>query len=129
MSVFSDRPPATWIAANELAFAVWDGFPVSPGHALVITKRVVPSWFDATVEERTAVTELIDVVRSRIEREHAPDGYNVGFNAGTAAGQTVMHLHVHVIPRYVGDVAEPAGGIRHVIPSKGNYLAEASREQ
>jgi len=107
---------------NELAFAIEDGFPVTPGHTLVIAKRVVATWFDATTEEQTALMALVAVVRDRLDqRSPKPDGYNVGFNAGEAAGQTVMHLHVHVIPRYRGDMDDPRGGVRHVIPSKGNY--------
>ncbi len=129
MSLFLAVLPATWVASNDLAFAIRDAFPVSPGHTLVITRRVVPDWFSATADERAAVMALVEHVKA--ERDHAeprPDGYNVGFNAGEAAGQTVMHLHVHVIPRYRGDVLDPRGGVRHVIPSKGNYLAPPSAE-
>jgi diadenosine tetraphosphate (Ap4A) HIT family hydrolase len=128
MSLFLDKPESDWIASNALTFAIHDAFPVAPGHALVITKRVIPSWFEATPEERIALFELIDVVKAHIDREHGPDGYNVGFNAGAAAGQTVMHLHIHVIPRFRGDVDDPRGGVRHVIPSKGNYLRERPDE-
>ena len=122
---FLERPEKDWVASNELAFAIADGFPVSPGHTLVITRRVVPTWFDATQEEQAAVMGLANSVRELLMESLTPmpDGFNVGFNAGDAAGQTVPHLHVHVIPRYHGDVADPRGGVRHVIPSKGNYLA------
>jgi diadenosine tetraphosphate (Ap4A) HIT family hydrolase len=83
----------------------------------------VASWFEATDEERAALNEAIDIARQAIEAAgHRPDGYNIGINVGGAAGQTVPHLHVHVIPRYRGDVEDPTGGVRHVIPSKGNYL-------
>lgn len=95
------------------------------GHALVVPKRVVATWFEATREERIAIMDLIDEVKGRLDAEHTPDGYNIGINAGEAAGQTVMHLHVHVIPRYRGDVEDPRGGVRHVIPGKGNYLEDA----
>lgn len=99
---------------------------MSPGHTLVVTRRHIPDWFSATDEERTAIVHLVEQVKCDLDAASPrPDGYNVGFNAGEAAGQTVMHLHVHVIPRYRGDVPDPRGGIRHVIPSKGNYLAPA----
>ena len=114
-SPFLQRDPAEWIASNDLAFAIPDLFPVSPGHTLVITKRPVPTWFDATRYEQLAMIDLIDEVKRIIDRRSpAPAGYNVGFNAGVAAGQSVLHAHVHVIPRYAGDVPDPAGGIRNV---------------
>lgn len=123
MSVFLQIPESSWIASNVRAFAIADGFPVTPGHTLVITRRVVPDWFAATPEERADVLALIDEVKAKLDaRAPRPDGYNVGFNAGEAAGQTVPHLHVHVIPRYRGDMDDPRGGVRHVIPSRGNYL-------
>lgn len=125
MSIFSDLPEASWVAANTHAFAVRDRHPVSPGHTLIITRRAtVRDWFEASEDERRELLALVDVVKAELDRgEPRPDGYNVGFNAGEAAGQTVMHLHLHVIPRYAGDVADPRGGIRHVIPGRGNYLA------
>lgn len=106
---------------SDLAFALWDGFPVSEGHALVIPRRHVASWFDTTPAEREAIFELVDRVRETILERHAPQGFNVGINVGEAAGQTVFHLHVHVIPRYHGDVADPTGGVRYVIPERANY--------
>jgi diadenosine tetraphosphate (Ap4A) HIT family hydrolase len=124
-SPFLEVPPAAWMAANRLAFAIWDSFPVSPGHALVIPRRLISSWWEATDEERHDLIALIDEVRKEIKHRFAPDGFNVGFNAGAAAGQTVPHLHLHVIPRYGGDVDDPRGGIRHVMPGKGNYLTDA----
>ena len=122
-SPFFDIPRAEWVASNRSAFAVWDSYPVSPGHALVITRRQISQWWDASAEERDDLMALVDEVHSHIEQHHAPDGFNVGFNAGDAAGQTIDHLHVHVIPRYHGDVPDPRGGIRNVIPARGNYLA------
>lgn len=121
VSVFSDIPEARWVAANGLAFAFRDNFPVAPGHTLVVTRRVIADWFAATVDEQRAILELIDEVKRQLDAELHPDGYNVGFNAGVAAGQTVMHLHVHVIPRYAGDLDDPRGGIRWVIPAKAKY--------
>jgi diadenosine tetraphosphate (Ap4A) HIT family hydrolase len=124
-SPFLQLPATDWIASNRLAFAIPDGFPVSRGHTLIVTKRLVATWFDATREERLAIVDLIEEVTAALDRRSPrPDGYNVGFNAGAAAGQTVMHLHVHVIPRYAGDVPDPRGGIRHVIPGLGTYLAK-----
>jgi superfamily II DNA or RNA helicase/diadenosine tetraphosphate (Ap4A) HIT family hydrolase len=110
------------VAANDLAFAFRDRFPVSPGHTLVVTRRHVPDFFGCTPQERAALFELVDRVKADLDRELRPDAYNVGFNSGEAAGQTVMHVHVHVIPRFRGDVEEPGGGIRHVLPDKANYL-------
>jgi len=106
---------------NPLAIALSDGFPVSAGHALVVPKRHVADWFDTSPDERLAILELVDEVKRRIDREHEPDGYNVGINIGEAAGQTIFHLHVHVIPRYKGDVDDPRGGIRYVLPDKARY--------
>jgi diadenosine tetraphosphate (Ap4A) HIT family hydrolase len=121
-SPFLERPRADCVASNSLAFAIRDAYPVSRGHTLVVPFRLIATWFDASKEEKAAIIELIDSVRAQLDAEFHPDGYNVGFNVGEAAGQTVMHLHVHVIPRYRGDVADPRGGVRHVIPGKGNYL-------
>ena len=122
-SPFLERPASAHVARNALAFAIRDAFPVSPGHTLVVPFRLVPTFFDATPEEQAAVLELVRVVKGQLDAlDPRPDGYNVGFNAGVAAGQTVMHLHVHVIPRYAGDVPDPRGGVRYVIPAKANYL-------
>lgn len=102
---------------------LWDAFPVSPGHALVIPKRHIATWFDATPEERAALSEATELARRKILETHDPQGFNIGINAGAAAGQTIFHLHVHVIPRYAGDVDDPRGGVRGVIPGRQNYLA------
>lgn len=126
VSVFLTIGREHWVGENELAFAIRDRYPVAPGHTLIITKRVTPTWFDATSDEQRAIFEIVDQVKTDLDAEFSPDAYNVGFNAGAAAGQTVDHLHVHVIPRYVGDMADPRGGVRHVIPHKGNYLAGPS---
>lgn len=123
-SPFLEAPSSSWVARNDRAFALRDRFPVSPGHTLVIPRRLVATWFDATPEEHAAIFALVDEVKRQIDAELHPDGYNIGINAGEAAGQTVMHLHVHVIPRFRGDVDDPRGGVRHVIPGKGNYLAQ-----
>ena len=120
-SPFLDRPCSEYIAENELAFAIPDAFPVSPGHTLVVPRRIVTTWFEATNAEQAAILALVREVRNHLDRTFHPDGYNVGFNAGEAAGQTVLHLHVHVIPRYRGDVPDPRGGIRWVLPEHADY--------
>jgi diadenosine tetraphosphate (Ap4A) HIT family hydrolase len=101
--------------------ALWDAFPVSPGHALIVPARHVASWFDATAAERAEMVELIASARASVLRDRSPDGWNVGMNLGAAAGQTVMHLHVHLIPRHAGDVADPRGGVRWVVPARADY--------
>lgn len=122
---FLEVTNSTWLVSNDVAFALFDNFPVTPGHVLIVTRRVVATWFEATQSEQSALMSLVNEVKSILDErlKPKPDGYNVGFNAGEAAGQTVPHLHIHVIPRYRGDVADPRGGIRNVIPGKGNYLA------
>jgi diadenosine tetraphosphate (Ap4A) HIT family hydrolase len=122
-SVFSERPPSEHVASNELAFAIRDAFPLSPGHSLVVPFREVATWFDASADEKKAILDLVDILKRQLDEEFRPHGYNVGFNAGAAAGQTVMHLHVHVIPRYIGDVSDPRGGVRWVLPGKAAYWA------
>jgi len=124
-SPFAEVPPAAWLVENRSAFAIADADPVSEGHALVVPRRLIATWWEASPDERHDLMDLVDEVKALLDERHQPDGYNVGFNAGAAAGQTVGHLHLHVIPRYAGDVADPRGGIRHVIPGKGNYLAPA----
>jgi superfamily II DNA or RNA helicase/diadenosine tetraphosphate (Ap4A) HIT family hydrolase len=105
---------------------LWDAFPVAQGHALLVTRRHIASWFDSTSDEQRELLEALTVAKREIEASRAPDGYNIGINIGPAAGQTVVHLHIHVIPRYAGDVADPRGGVRHVIPLRANYLHSAS---
>jgi ATP adenylyltransferase len=108
-------------------FGLWDAYPVSPGHALLIPRRHIPTWFEATSEEHVALISAIDQAKAAIEKNHQPDGYNIGINCGAAAGQTVFHLHVHLIPRYQGDVGDPRGGVRHIIAHKANYLSAVSQ--
>jgi ATP adenylyltransferase len=106
---------------DNLIRALWDGFPVSPGHALVVPRRHVANWFDASLEEQAALMRGLDVARARILERYQPDGFNIGINVGEAAGQTVFHLHLHLIPRYKGDVPDPRGGVRCVIPARARY--------
>lgn len=122
VSEFGEVDEAAWIASNDLAFAVRDAHPVTPGHVLVVLRRPVAKWWDATAREQRALFDLVEIVKRRLDAEFSPDGYNIGFNSGAAAGQTIDQLHIHVIPRREGDVDDPRGGIRHVIPGKGNYL-------
>lgn len=109
------------VAKNDLCYARWDRYPVSKGHLLVIPFRHIPDFFSMTPEERGAVLALVTNCKEDIEENFTPAGYNIGFNVGVAAGQTVMHCHCHVIPRYVGDVKEPRGGVRGVVPGKRGY--------
>jgi diadenosine tetraphosphate (Ap4A) HIT family hydrolase len=109
------------VIENEHAFSIQDRHPVSPGHSLIIPKKHVSTVFELPVEEYRACFDLIRTVREHLEREHRPDGFNIGVNCGSVAGQTVPHAHVHLIPRYAGDVSRPRGGVRNVIPGKGDY--------
>jgi diadenosine tetraphosphate (Ap4A) HIT family hydrolase len=113
--------PSQAVLQNGLSFALIDKFPVAPGHMLLIPRRHVRDWFDTTVEERRDLLALADEARARLIRERRPDGFNLGVNVGEAAGQTVFHVHLHLIPRYKGDVSNPRGGVRGVIPSRQNY--------
>ena len=119
---FCSLSPDRVLMENELAYAVNDQYPVTEGHALVIPKRHTENYFSLTKDELLACDELIRDVRGLVERtDSMVEGFNIGMNAGAAAGQTVFHCHIHVIPRRVGDVDDPRGGIRHLIPGKGNY--------
>jgi ATP adenylyltransferase len=113
-----DRPSLT---QTELSFALLDSFPVSNGHALVMPKRHVISIWDMTTDEYTDAFNLIRQVKDILQKKFEPQGFNIGVNCGEAAGQTVFHAHIHVIPRYKGDVPNPRGGVRNIIPGKGNY--------
>ncbi len=109
-----------------LVIGFYDRFPASPRHVLLVTRRHVGGWLNASDEERVALIRATEAAMVRIESElgPVPDGYNIGVNSGRAAGQTVMHLHVHVIPRFAGDVHDPRGGIRGAIPHKRVYSGE-----
>lgn len=120
------------ILFNDYAMAIYDGFPVTPGHTLIVPKRHISSFFDATKEEQTALFDLLAEMRQlllnplrppfdNVGSLTVPDGFNIGINDGTAAGQTVMHMHIHLIPRYAGDTSDPRGGVRWIMPEKAPY--------
>jgi diadenosine tetraphosphate (Ap4A) HIT family hydrolase len=112
------------VMENELCFAIYDKFPVNPGHTLIIPKRHFPDYFSATMDEKIAIINLIEEVKQLLDTKFTPDGYNLGVNIGELAGQTIFHVHYHVIPRYQGDIENPRGGVRGVIPSKRMYKNE-----
>ena len=118
---FCYLPPERIIDSNELALVIRDGFPVSKGHTLIIPKRHVGSWFDTSADERIALFILLDQAKLILDHEFKPDSFNIGINDGVAAGQTVPHLHIHLIPRYKGDQNDPRGGVRWIIPDKAKY--------
>ena len=118
---FCSVGPALWIASNALAFALRDVFPVTPLHTLILPRRHVADYFGLTAGEREACAELIHQLRAAILTEDpAVEGFNIGMNVGEVAGQTLFHSHIHLIPRRAGDVEDPRGGVRMVIPGQGN---------
>ncbi len=114
------------MVANELAAAFPDGFPLTPGHTLVVPRRHEPDYFALTHDEQTAVWNLVNAMRDRLASEHRPGGFNLGVNVGVAGGQTVGHAHIHLIPRYAGDVDDPRGGIRWIIPARARYWEQGA---
>lgn len=123
--------PEGVIVENNFVYGKFDKFPVTKGHALVIPKRHVLSFFELREEELQELYDALCRLKEKIDKEHHPDGYNVGINDGEAAGRTIHHLHVHLIPRYKGDVEAPAGGVRHIVPGKGSCQREdtAARDE
>ena len=109
------------VATNDLAVAVRDEYPVSPGHTLIVPRRHSGSFFAISAEERRAMLDLLDAAKAALDTEFHPAGYNIGINDGAAAGQTVAHLHMHLIPRYEGDRPDPRGGVRWILPDKAKY--------
>jgi diadenosine tetraphosphate (Ap4A) HIT family hydrolase len=126
---FCSLQSAQIVAEHPLALAFRDRSPLSKGHSLVIPRRHVISFFDCTAEERAAMLVLLDEIRTGLDREYAPDGYNIGLNNGVAAGQTVMHAHMHLIPRYTGDSADPRGGVRWILPEKAAYWRSEQQDE
>jgi len=118
---FCTLPRERLVFESELAFVIRDGFPVSPGHTLVVPRRHVGSFFEITTDEQAAMLKLLKLARIELGHQFEPAGYNIGINDGHAAGQTIAHLHIHLIPRYEGDRDDPRGGVRWVLPEKAAY--------
>ncbi|MBU6272361.1 MAG: HIT domain-containing protein [Betaproteobacteria bacterium] len=107
--------------STPLALALRDAYPISPGHTLIIPRRHIASFFELAAEERADLLTLLDQARAGLDAEFHPDAYNIGINDGPAAGQTIGHLHIHLIPRYTGDQPDPRGGVRWIFPDKADY--------
>lgn len=118
---FTNPVRHTIIAQNDIAYSSWDPNPVTKGHAIIVPKKHIVSFFNLSDEELTSLYAIAKSTQETILTEHNPDGFNIGINDGEAAGRSVHHLHVHIIPRYTGDVENPRGGVRHIIPGKGSY--------
>ena len=123
MKDFSEITEDRIIYKSKYYFIIKDGYPVSPGHLLIISKAVRKDFFELSFHEKNELPSIIDEAKKLIETEYNPDGYNIGMNCGASAGQTVFHFHCHVIPRYIGDMENPRGGVRHCVSGKGHYLA------
>lgn len=121
MKDFTQIPQDRIIYKDQYFFIIEDIFPVNPGHLLIITNTVREDYFALTQEEQQALPKAIEAAKQIVLNKYNPDGFNIGMNCGATAGQTVFHFHCHLIPRYNGDMENPRGGVRHVIPSKGNY--------
>ncbi len=119
--IFCQIPKEEIVAESDLCLAFYDQFPVSLGHLLIIPKRHVADYFDLTEDEVKAMHAMLFDLKKVIEEVYKPDGFNIGVNVGEAAGQSIFHVHMHLIPRYEGDVEYPRGGVRGVIPEKQNY--------
>ncbi|MDQ0216133.1 diadenosine tetraphosphate (Ap4A) HIT family hydrolase [Oikeobacillus pervagus] len=118
---FCNQEQLIILLENQWALAFFDRFPVSRGHLLIIPKRHVSDFFDTTLEERMAMNDLMEKGKKLLDQKYEPHGYNIGINCGGAAGQTIFHVHLHLIPRYDGDMLDPSGGVRGVIPWKQKY--------
>jgi diadenosine tetraphosphate (Ap4A) HIT family hydrolase len=110
--------PDMVLLEDEQAYVRFDNNSLARGHVLVVPRRHVASFFDMTWDEKTSVLALLDRAKGQIETEFKPDGYNIGVNVGRAGGQSRMHVHLHLIPRYTGDVTDPRGGVRCVLANK-----------
>lgn len=113
-----------YVLENDKCYAVFDKMPVNDGHMLIIAKCHVQDFFDLTKEERDAMFDLVSDAKKLLDAKYKPDGYNVGVNCGQTAGQSVPHVHIHLIPRYTGDTEAPLGGVRGVIPEKMGYTVK-----
>ncbi len=121
---FCTLPSSRVIDSSQHGLVIRDGYPISPGHSLVIPRRHTGSFFDLSAEERTDLLTLLDRAKAVADAEFSPDGYNIGVNDGAAAGQTVPHLHIHLIPRYNDDCPDPRGGVRWIVPNKADYWSK-----
>ena len=118
---FCEPDPERVLHSDSLAKIINDGYPISPGHMLIIPCAHHATIFDAPPEHQAHIFGLINEAKEIIYRSFTPDGFNIGINSGKAAGQTIPHAHIHVIPRYIGDVKDPRGGVRWIIPTKARY--------
>lgn len=118
---FCHLDPGRILTEDKLTVAYRDGFPVSVGHTLIIPRRHVTTLFETTEAEQAALLKSLAATKYLLDKQHRPDGYNIGINHGPAGGQTVPHLHIHLIPRYSGDTADPRGGVRWVLPDRAKY--------
>jgi diadenosine tetraphosphate (Ap4A) HIT family hydrolase len=118
---FCSLPPDRILLSSANAIALRDAYPISPGHTLIVPRRHVGSFFEATAQERAELLALLDEAKLELDAQFSPAAFNIGINDGPAAGQTVSHLHIHLIPRYVGDRTDPRGGVRWIIPDKADY--------
>ena len=118
---FCDQTKEETVLSNDLAYVRLDKYPVNKGHSLIIPIRHIASIFEASTQELKALWAMVDQGKALLERKYSPNGFNIGINDGKAAGQSITHLHIHLIPRYLGDVQEPLGGVRGVIPGMQKY--------
>ena len=120
--LFCNIPQERIVLENDLAYVARDGYPVTEMHSMIIPKRHIRDYFDLTTDELLACDQLIRSLKEEISNsDSSVDGFNIGMNSGESAGQTIFHCHIHFIPRRTGDVENPRGGVRHIIPGKGDY--------
>jgi diadenosine tetraphosphate (Ap4A) HIT family hydrolase len=126
LPAFGDIEPSRVLASDDLFAVIQDKFPISPGHALIIARRPVARLQELTPGEKNRLLVWIDWTQQHLTSnlKPSPDAFNIGLNDGQAAGQTIAQFHFHIIPRYTGDVPDPRGGIRHIIPTKARYWQE-----
>ena len=123
--VFSHVPDERVVHESINWLVIRDGYPVSPGHTLILPQRHIKDYFDINTSEHAELPSVIDSVKSQLDKEFSPSAYNIGINCGEDAGQTVFHLHIHIIPRFKGDQEDPRGGVRWVIPEKADYWTKS----
>lgn len=119
--IFCDWPSREILLEDEHAVAFFDAYPVNPGHVLIVPKKHVADYFELETELQQACLKLLNQAKLLIQERYKPDGFNIGINTGAAAGQTIFHVHLHLIPRYLGDMPDPRGGVRGVIPDRRSY--------